>query len=70
MKTDRKSLTDLMSRRTVVALDGEVWSVKQTPAENPMVLVEVARRYPGAVVLNALPVHQALDIYQASRPAV
>lgn len=70
MKTDQKKLTQLMSRRTVIALDGEVWTAKPTPAEKPMVLAEVARRYPGTVVLNALPVHQALDIYQASRPAV
>lgn len=69
MKTDR-SLKNLMRRRTVIVRHGEVWTARDTPEKNPQVLVEIARRYPGAMVLNAMAFDQARKVFREARPAV
>lgn len=65
----RADLSSAMTHKTFLAQDGKVWSAKGTPAKNPNMLLEIVARYPGAVVLNALPIDKAVELYNASTPA-
>lgn len=62
-------LASAMTHKTYLAQDGKVWSARGTPAKNPSMLLEIVARYPGAVVLNALPIDQAVALYNSSTPA-
>ncbi len=62
-------LASAMTRRTILVQDGKVWSARGTPDRNPNMLLEIVARYPGAVVLNALPIAKAVELYNASTPA-
>jgi len=62
-------LASAMTHKTFLAQDGKVWSARGTPDKNPNMLLEIVARYPGAVVLNALPIDKAVELYNASAPA-
>jgi len=62
-------LASAMSHRTILVQDGKVWSARGTPDRNPTMLTEIVTRYPGAVILNALPIDKAVELYNSSTPA-
>lgn len=62
-------LASAMTHKTFLAQDGKVWSARGTPGANPAMLLEIIVRYPGAVVLNALPIDEAVKLYNSSVPA-
>lgn len=63
------TLASAMTRKTYLVQDGKRWTAKGTPAQNPALLLEIVARYPGAIILNALPLAKAVELYNASRPA-
>lgn len=62
-------LRSLLSRRTVIAQNGERWEARGRIGDDPHLLVEIVTRYPGAVVLNALPIDEAVKLYNVTKPA-